>query len=489
MTSETRKSQSPIHEKAEIRNPHRASPAPAFGFRVSDVFRLPGFDFRIFRLFVFLCLFACVLSAEEAAAPAGHFRFPPPEFEGGYKLPETTTPPARALVMQYVDVAVLLGALALATWLTIKKRSRRGVVALSVFSLLYFGFYREGCICAIGSIQNVALALFDSRYTVPLTALIFCLAPIVFALVVGRAFCAAVCPHGAIQDLVLVRPVKIPLWLEHALGVLPFVVLGAGLLFAATGSAFLICRYDPFVPLFRMTGSFLMLGIGAVFLLVGMFIGRPFCRFLCPYGALLRMAAVVAKWRVRTTPDYCTQCRLCEQSCPFGALHEPSVPATPVVRSDERRRLVRLLLVTPLLVVGIGWVGSLLAVPSAKLHPTVALAEHWLHHRQSPADYPAMDPDLLRLKRADKEPQQLLRDAAAMRAVFIRNGWLLGGWIGLVLGAKLISLSLRRTRTDFEPDRGACVGCARCFEYCPNELVRRGLMPASALAPPPAAKT
>jgi ferredoxin len=59
-----------------------------------------------------------------------------------------------------------------------------------------------------------------------------------------------------------------------------------------------------------------------------------------------------------------------------------------------------------------------------------------------------------------------------------------GGWIGLVIGVKLISLALRRQRTDYEPDRGACVACARCFEYCPNELVRRGLMPASELPLP-----
>ncbi len=473
--------------KSETRRPNHPAPAKT-SFSAFDL--RPSFGLRISALgLLLLCAFAVCSFAEEAAPAAGRFRFPPPEFESGYKLPDTTTPPARALVMQYVDVAVFLGALGLATWLTLKKRSRRGIVALSVFSLLYFGFYREGCICAIGSIQNVALALFNSGYTVPLTALIFCLAPIVFALVIGRAFCAAVCPHGAIQDLVLVKPVNIPMWLEHALGVLPFVFLGAGLLFAATGSAFLICRYDPFAPMFRMTGSFLMLSIGAVFLIVGMFIGRPFCRFFCPYGALLRVASVVAKWRVRTTPDYCTQCRLCEQSCPFGALNEPSIPATPVVRSDERRRLVRLFLLTPLLVVGIGGVGSLLAGPAAKLHSTVALAEHWLHHQKTPPEYPAMDPDLLRLKRADKDPKQLVSEAAAMRAVFIRNGWLLGGWIGLVIGAKLISLSLRRTRTDYEPDRGACVGCARCFEFCPNELVRRGLMPASAPAPPPAAKT
>ena len=62
---------------------------------------------------------------------------------------------------------------------------------------------------------------------------------------------------------------------------------------------------------------------GAALLLLGVFVGRPYCRFLCPYGALLKLGAIVAKWRVRVTPDYCTQCRLCEASCPFGAMREP----------------------------------------------------------------------------------------------------------------------------------------------------------------------
>jgi FSR family fosmidomycin resistance protein-like MFS transporter len=58
--------------------------------------------------------------------------------------------------------------------------------------------------------------------------LVFFLAPIVVALFFGRTFCAAVCPQGAIQDLVLVKPLKVPLWLEHGLGVIPFLFLGAG---------------------------------------------------------------------------------------------------------------------------------------------------------------------------------------------------------------------------------------------------------------------
>ena len=53
-----------------------------------------------------------------------------------------------------------------------------------------------------------------------------------------------------------------------------------------------------------------------------------------------------------------------------------------------------------------------------------------------------------------------------------------------VLGVKLVSLSLRTLRTEFEPDRGACFACARCFRSCPQELVRAGLMPAGELPPP-----
>ncbi len=71
----------------------------------------------------------------------------------------------------------------------------------------------------------------------------------------GRSFCASVCPLGAVQELVAVRPVQVPTWIDHALGLLAYVYLGAAVLFAATGTAWIICRYDPFVGLFRLSSS------------------------------------------------------------------------------------------------------------------------------------------------------------------------------------------------------------------------------------------
>ncbi|MHB8521132.1 MAG: 4Fe-4S binding protein [Limisphaerales bacterium] len=401
-------------------------------------------------------------------------RFPPPDFESGYKLPATPMPPARVLLLEYLDVAVLVAALGLAAFLVYRKRSRKGVLALSIFSLGYFGFYREGCVCAIGSIQNVTLALFEPGYAVPLTVVAFFAVPLAATLFFGRTFCAAVCPHGALQDLALLKPVRVPSWLEEALGVLAYVYLGAAVLFAATGSAFIICRLDPFVAIFRRTGSFNLLMLGAVFLLAGIFIGRPYCRFLCPYGALLRLAAMVSKWRVAITPDQCTQCRLCEESCPYGAIQKPApVPLRLGGLSADRRRLAGLLVLAPALLVGGGWVGSKLSVAASRVDSRVALAERFVRESKTPVPANSNAAADLALVRAEQTPREVLTTALAVRHRFVVGGWIFGAWVGLVIGATLLRWSVWRKRVDFEPDGGRCFACARCFEFCPQERLRR----------------
>jgi NosR/NirI family transcriptional regulator, nitrous oxide reductase regulator len=414
-----------------------------------------------------------------ALTALGDQRFPPPDFESGYVMPETGYPPARALSWEYVDGVVLLLALGLASWLILKRRSRRAVMALSVFSLVYFGFVRLGCVCAIGSVQNVTLALFDTGYVLPLTVLLFFVAPLVTALFFGRTFCAAVCPQGAVQDLVLLKPLTLPRWLEQGLGVIPYLFLGLGVLFAATGSAFIICRYDPFVPLFRFSGGLTMLLAGGGFVLASMFIGRPYCRFLCPYGVLLKLVAKVSRWQVRITPDICTQCRLCEQSCPFGAIREPAAPRQSKAELQaERRRFFQLVALVPVLAVTGGWLGSMLSGTAAKVHPAVQLADLYLRQEtaESPAPLPAVD--ALAYARAQRSVETVLGEAQTVRRQFVWGGWLFGAFAGLVIGVKLVRFSIQPRRTDYEPDRGGCYGCARCFNDCPQERVRLGLQPA-----------
>ncbi len=149
-----------------------------------------------------------------------------------YATPTTEYPEPRGNQLEYLDTAALAAALALTSYLALVRRSRRGLFLLAVASLGWFGFWREGCVCSVGSMQNVALAAFDPTYFVSWTILAFFILPLVFTLFFGRMFCAAVCPLGALQELVTIRPVKVPAWLEHSLGLLPYVYLGAAVLFA-----------------------------------------------------------------------------------------------------------------------------------------------------------------------------------------------------------------------------------------------------------------
>src|SRR5512133_3810498 len=77
-------------------------------------------------------------------------RFPKPEFSNGYTQPSPVTPEPRAFALECFDVLILLAVLSIASWLAIKRRSRKGIMWLSVFTIIYFGFYRHGCICSIG---------------------------------------------------------------------------------------------------------------------------------------------------------------------------------------------------------------------------------------------------------------------------------------------------------------------------------------------------
>jgi NosR/NirI family nitrous oxide reductase transcriptional regulator len=401
-------------------------------------------------------------------------RFPPPEFsETGHVLPTLAGPAARALSLELLDVAVLVVALALAAWLSLRARSRRGLVWLGLFSLLYFGFWRQGCICSIGSIQNVAQALFDPSYAVPLSVLAFAVLPLLAALFFGRAFCAGVCPHGALQDLMLIKPIQLPTWLERSLRLLAYAYLGLALIFAATGGGYLICAYDPFVPLFRLGGSPAMVTTGIVLLGLGLFVGRPYCRFLCPYGVLLGFAARVSRWRVTVTPDTCTQCRLCEQACPFGALTPATLDARPRNLISDKRRLALLFVLLPLVISAGVWLGGLSAEAMARRHRLVSLSERI--HLEDTAVV-ADRTDASAAFRALGEPAETLHaEARTLRGRYTLAGRLGGGWVGLVLGVTLISQSVRRHRRDYEADRMDCLSCARCFKSCPQELQRLGV--------------
>ena len=414
-------------------------------------------------IFILLLCWHAVMYAQD--------RFPRPEFESGYVYSTNQMPAQRGQGWEYFDVAVLIGALSVTSWLALKKRSRQGLVWMSVFSLAYFGFYRQGCICSVGSVQNVSLALFNENYTIPLTALLFFIIPLLFALAYGRVFCAGVCPLGAIQELSGIKPVRLHKNVEAVLASVPFIYLALAVLFAATNSQFIICRYDPFVGIFRLDAPYTMIVFGALLLLSGIFLNRPYCRYLCPYGVLLNIFSRFAGKHLTITPAECTNCRLCEEACPYDAI----LPSDPEPQREEpdksRKQFILYFLFIPLFVVAGAYILYNLAPGLSGVNSNVNLAREIRLEKKTGIE--SLSKAVAAFKESGKTEAELFAEEGIIIGRFRKGAPWAGVFLGASFGIAMVSFTVKRRRTEYKPHQGKCYSCGRCFKYCPIKVPTR----------------
>jgi len=206
-------------------------------------------------------------------------------------------------------IFVMMGVLA---WLWYRGRISRTLAAAVLVVSAAFGFL----FASIAPYQFQLLLLGDTEgLGGPLVFAIVILGLLLLlALVFGRIFCSSLCPLGALQELASLAPVpKLRLRAKTALYAIRFVVLGI-IIVAAVFFSVNILVFVGVPGLFSLAftvGTLVMLGL----LVLSLFLYRPFCRILCPYGALLSLAGLGSRFRLRRNPS-CIECGKCEFACP-----------------------------------------------------------------------------------------------------------------------------------------------------------------------------
>ncbi len=167
---------------------------------------------------------------------------------------------------------------------------------------------------------------------------------IVTALVFRRSFCGNICPLGFLQELfglggrkLFKKKFELPSKADRILRYLKYLVLIVFLGLAWKTLTLAIRPYDPWVA-FHHLGSDELLSeylIGTLILglslLGGLFIDRPFCRYLCPMGGFLALPSKIGFIRIRRNAESCIDCGDCDRACPMAV----SVSTVEEVKSSE----------------------------------------------------------------------------------------------------------------------------------------------------------
>ena len=386
-------------------------------------------------------------------------RFPKPEFEN-YAVPDMNLENV-VYDSTLLRVAVLVAFLLISGIVFYRVRSRKLMLTLAVSGLVVFGFVFTACPCPVGMFQNIAASIADGS-PVALGVLLLFVVPLVCALLFGRIFCAASCPLGAVQEILHWKTVQVPRPLDAVLRMLPIVLFLLFTVMAASGMVFPLCYYDPYLPLFLMSFTMPFALLTVVFLLLGLFVSRPFCRYFCPYGVLLRFFALFAMTKPQITRKTCINCKLCEQGCPNGAIIPPEKAVSLDVHQREKHRLGLLVAFFPFAL----FLGALLGYAAAPVvisfHQDVRLLREIRTNAQTEA---------VEAFETLGTPMTELIERVERARQFITIGMCLAGAVfAACLMAELIEKSRRRKEENvYTIDASLCFCCGRCYQTCPLE--------------------
>jgi polyferredoxin len=149
-----------------------------------------------------------------------------------------------------------------------------------------------------------------------------------------KSFCSWVCPVGTISEWcwqtgqsILGRTFALPRWIDIPLRSLKYILFALFLYVVVTMPVPAIVEFltSPYgliadvkmLDFFRQMGQTTAIVL-AVLVVLSLVVKNFWCRFLCPYGAMTGLVALVSPTRIRRDPVACIDCEKCAKACPAG---------------------------------------------------------------------------------------------------------------------------------------------------------------------------
>jgi polyferredoxin len=168
--------------------------------------------------------------------------------------------------------------------------------------------------------------------TVHPAAMFLFMAFVAMSLLAKKSFCSWICPVGTFSES-LARIGKklfrhnfhLPRWIDIPLRGLKYLLLGFFVFIISSMSAAAIEEFmgTPYgliadvkmLNFFRGMSETTAIVI-AVLVLLSILVEHFWCRYLCPYGALMGLASLLSPLKIRRNPDACIDCAKCARACP-----------------------------------------------------------------------------------------------------------------------------------------------------------------------------
>jgi ferredoxin len=152
---------------------------------------------------------------------------------------------------------------------------------------------------------------------------------LILAIALGPVFCGWSVPSqpqewiGKLGRKIFKRRYNamVPPTLDAILRYLRYVVLLWVLYMTAVTGLLIFADFDPYYTLFNFwTGEVALSGIIILLavLILSLAVERPFCKYACPYGAVLGLSNLIRLFPVRRRSSSCIDCKLCDRRCPMN---------------------------------------------------------------------------------------------------------------------------------------------------------------------------